>query len=487
MQINASREYDEIARLAEDGRLPEATGKALALLNERPQDSQLLFLLGFIFAKADNYGIAYQVLRRCVELAPKEAIAWHNLGKACYELRQHDQAEQCWRRALQLEPKLSSSLDGIGLIYLGRSEYEKCIEFCNRALAIEPDQVDTLVNRGMAYLAQGKWRDGWQGYDANVGKSGDRKERIFGPEGKPKRWDGTKGECIIVRSDQGIGDELSFASCLPDLVRDSAKVVIECDKRTAGIFKRSFPTCDVYGTRYDDTVTWPEGYQFDSRLLIGELPRFYRNADSDFPGTPYLVASPDLRLQFRALLDSMGTRPKIGIAWNGGRANTYTTRRSVTLETLLPILKQDADFVSLEYRTPYGRERAEGKNAIADEVELMRERHGIEVKHWPWATTCDDYDVTLALLAELDLVITVTTTVVHAAGALGKPVWCLVPERVMWRYWRPQFLWASSVEQWRQKDGEWPIAALAAKLERWLSDFDRAGSSAGGERIKQAA
>lgn len=466
----ADRDHDEIAALAEEGRLPEATGKALALLNEHPQDSRLLFLLGFIFSKAENYGMAYQVLRRCVELAPKEAVAWHNFGKACYELRQHEHAETCWRRALQLDPKLAASLDGLGLIHLSRSEHEQCIEYCDRALAIEPTQVDTLVNRGMACLALGRWREGWQGYDANVGASGDRKQRIFGPTDKPKRWDGGKDQRVVVRSDQGIGDELSFASCLPDLVRDSKHVVIECDRRTLGIFKRSFPTCDVYGTRYDENISWPKNYEFDGHALVGELPRFYRNSDADFPCTPYLIASPELRTQFRALLDSMGKRAKIGIAWNGGRPNTYTSRRSLTLEKLLPVLKQDADFIALEYRTPDGKQKAEGKDALADEVAALRDKHGIDVKYWPWATQCQDYDVTLALLAELDLIITVTTTVVHAAGALGKPVWCLVPDRVMWRYGPKKFMWASSVELWRQRQGEWPILEMANQLDGWLID-----------------
>lgn len=482
------RVYEEIAQLAENGRLPEANAKALALLTENAQDAEALFLLGFVFAKADNYGLAYQVLRRCVEITPNVAIAWHNLGKACYELNQREHAEQCWRRALQLEPTLASSLDGIGLIHLGRSEYDKCIEYCDRALAVDPEQSDTKVNRGMALLAQHRWREGWPGYDANVGETKDRKERTFGPEGKPVRWDGTKGLRMVVRADQGLGDELSFASCLPDLVRDAKSVVLECDRRTAGLFKRSFPGVTVYPTRYDEQVTWPQHHEFDARVLIGELPRFYRNTDADFPGTPYLKASPELRVSFRALLDHLGPRPKIGIAWTGGRPQTYSKRRSMSLDTLLPVLRQDAQFVALEYRTPDGKQKAEGLDPIAQEIEALREKHGIHVHFWPWAVQSYDYDVTMALLAELDLVISVTTTVVHAASALGTPVWCLTPERVMWRYGTPgaPFLWSRAVELWWQRAGDWRMNDLATKTEHWIRDFD---SKRPGERspIRQVA
>lgn len=476
--------YAEIATLADhDDTREEATGRVIRLLNDDPLDSQALFLFGYISSKADNHGLAYTAFRRCCELAPNEAIAWHNLGKSCFELNQREHAETAWRRALKLDPKNAATLDAIGLIHLGRSEYQKTIEYCDRALAIEPGQPDSLANRGYAYLALERWREGWEGYDANVGINKDRSERAE-LMGVP-RWDGSKGKRIFVRTDQGIGDEMSFASCLPDLIRDSEAVTIECDRRTLPIFRRSFPQAECYGTRYDKTIAWHAGKEYDGRVLLGELPRFYRNKTEDFPGTPYLVASPELRLQMRALLDARGRRPHIGLAWSGGRPLTNMARRSLSLEALLPILKCDADFISLEYRPIKTPDLALGREPIPLEIEAVRERHGVEVTHWQWAVQNYEYEVTLALLAELDLVISVTTTVVHAAGALGVPVWCLVPEQVMWRYGTKgsKFHWANSVELYRQHGGEWPIGEIAQRLDGWLIDSH---SKRDPERIREA-
>src|SRR6185436_5288751 len=222
----------------------------------------------------------------------------------------------------------------------------------------------------------------------------------------------------------------------------------DCDKRLETLFKRSF-NCPTYGTRYKDEHKWAQDETFDSHIAIGALPQFYRKNDEDFPGTPYLKPNPVMCVQWRALLDSLGKRMKVGIAWNAGRPHTFTARRSVSLETLAPLFELDADFISLEYRPPEGHEK-----------------YGIH--HWPWGVECYDYDQTASLVSELDLVISVTTTVHHLAGALGKECWVLVPERSLWQQNRNVFMWANSVELFRQK-GSWPIHKLVEKLSSRLS------------------
>lgn len=447
--------YEEAEFLAQEDQLEAATHEILPILDANFDDPRALFLLGYIFIKADKLGLAYQVLKRASDVFPKESGIWHNLAKCCYGVQKLEEAEKYFKQALKITPNYINSLDGMGLISLNRCEYGMAIEYCNRALAEEPDLMDSLVNRGMAYLALGRWREGWDGYDKNLGLNKDRKELVYGDT---PRWNGEKGLKVVCYGEQGIGDEVSFASCLPDLIRDSESVVIECDKRLEGTFKRSFPMCDVYGTRYKDERSWIKKYQPDAKVAIAQLPKFYRNKDTDFTGESYLLASPEMRLQWRALLDSLGTRPKIGIAWTGGKPHTNTLRRSMTLETLLPILRFDADFISLQYKTP-------------PELEAFEETHGIKIHHWSWGLEAHDYDQTMALVAELDLVITVTTAIVHVAGALGKECWCLVPDKVMWRYlskgsWFP---WAKSVTLFRKKP-DWPVNELFLKLKERFGD-----------------
>jgi len=333
------------------------------------------------------------------------------------------------------------ALNNLGLINLNRGEFGKGIEYCQRALKGE-DNEDARINIALCNLALGKWD--WEGYNLNLGKIKDRKELIY--KGEP-RWNGEKGKRVVVYGEQGIGDEINFASCIPDLQID-CEVIIDCDKRLETIFKRSF-NCPTYGTRYKEEHKWAEKEEFDAHIAVGALPQFYRKTDQDFPGEAYLKPNPIFQIQWRALLDSLGPRMKVGIAWNAGRPHTFSERRSIPLETLAPLFELDCDWISLEYKPPEGHDK-----------------YGIH--HWGWGVECYDYDQTAALVSELDLVICVTTTVHHLAGALGKECWVLVPERPMWQQARDVFPWSKSVQLFRQK-GSWPIHKLVEKLSSRLS------------------
>ncbi len=338
---------------------------------------------------------------------------------------------------------------------LHRGEWEESINYANRALAENPELKDARVNRGMAYLALRRWREGWRDYAANENRDKNRKELNYN---NAPRWDGTKGLDVVVYGEQGIGDEISFASCLPDLIRDSKSVTIECEKRNLHLFKRSFPGCDVHGTRYKDDRPWIEGRKFDAKIILGALGGFYRLKDSDFTGAPYLTPSPEHSRVWRAVLDSLGPKPKIGITWTGGIPKTGQHRRSVTLDTYAPLFKGiDADWVSLQYKD-------------SDDIPLIEDKYGIKIHDWEMGNRSYNYDQTVALISQLDLVVSVCTTVVHAAGAIGKECWCLVPQAPLWRYLAQgqDFPWAKSVTMYRQKGREWPIYTLLGNLkDKW--------------------
>jgi ADP-heptose:LPS heptosyltransferase len=180
----------------------------------------------------------------------------------------------------------------------------------------------------------------------------------------------------------------------------------------------------------------------------------YRREDKDFPRKGWLVADPERRLQWRALLDQLPGK-KVGIAWTGGRDNTFRSRRSFSLEGLLPILKTPGiTWVSLQYKDP------------AKEIAEFQKKTGIEIKHWKRATENCDYDETAALVQELDAVVSVTTAVVHLCGALGKKGYVLVPARSRWFYASSgvEHRWYDSLELYRQSD-KWPVEKVAQKLK----------------------
>lgn len=406
--------------------------------------------------RSDSIGLSYQMFRRAAELFPGDAATWHNIGKLYHEKQNDEKAEEFFRKALKCQPSFSPALEGLSMTSLNKGEFGLCIEYANRALAEDPNADVARTNRGMAYLALKRWREGWRDYNVNVGKEKNRNEIVYGEE---KRWDGSKGLDVVVYGEQGIGDEISFAGCLPDLIRDSKSVTIECDGRLEKLFARSFGV-ETHGTRYKgSTPAWRAEKKFDARVSIGQLSEFYRHKDSDFPGTAYLKPNPQMTMQWKTLLDSLGNKPKIGITWTGGLPHTGQKRRSVTLDTFGMLFKSfDAEWVSLQYKEP--------------EVTAAEEKYGVKIHDWDWGTRVYDYDQTVALISQLDLVISVCTTVVHAAGGLGKECWCLVPAYPMWRYlekgsWLP---WAKSVELFRQKGREWPVGILLGKLRDKFGD-----------------
>lgn len=426
----------EVIHLTEAGKPDEALKVCSRMLNENPDDPAVLYSSGRIFLEAERTGMAYAFLKRAVEIAPFKGAVWNALGRCYQELGKYDEAEHAFRKAVKIDDKDFHPLVNLGLLYLNRCDPERAIDFSNKALAINPKDTDALLNRGISYLQQGRWKEGWEGYATNLGLMKVRKERIYGEE---TRWQGEKNKVVVCYGEQGIGDEVSFGSCIPDLIRDSKKVIIETEKRLVGLFKRSFPEADVYGTRYENEISWCFDYQIDHRVPLGGLPQFYRQKNEDFPGTAYLKADPERVIQWKALLDSLGPEPKIGITWTGGLNHTGRKRRSFDLETLLPLLKQKAHFISLQYKD-------------APEVEEFEKKHGIKVHHWKRAVQTDDYDDTAALVESLDLVVSVTTAVIHLAGGLGKPCWVMTPKHPMWRYCPPEYLWAKSVKLYRQKD-----------------------------------
>ena len=443
---------EEAKNLVEENRHPEAAQVLSKYIDKDWDNPEALFLLGYCFMKADNVGLAYQMFKRASDVFPGEAAIWHNIGKLYHERQEEDKAEEFFRKALKCKPNFYNALEGLGMTSINKGDYKRCIEYCNRALAENPEAMEAKINRGMAYLALKRWHEGWRDYNYNLGRDKNRKIIIYGDE---KPWDGTKGLDVVCFGEQGIGDEISFASCIPDLIRDSKSVTIECDGRLEKLYRRSFPSCEVYGTRYrKEEVPWRAERKFDARVAIGQLPMFYRNKDSDFPGDPYLIPNPQMALQWRSLLNSLGSKPKIGLSWTGGLPHTGQKRRSVTLDTYAPLLKGfDADWISLQYKEV--------------DVSQAEDKYGVKIHDFDWGTRVHDYDQTVALISELDLVISVSTTVVHAAGGLGKECWCLVPEKPMWRYMESGswFPWAKSVTLYRQKGREWPIHILLGQLK----------------------
>ena len=405
-----------------------------AVLDDNPDDALALFVVASIYTKAERYGLAYTINKRVVALAPHRDEAWCNLGMCLESMDRHDEARECFHQALKRKPNSPEYLGNIALTYQTECRYGEALKWAEKALAIKPDHNPAIITTGFASLATGDWERGWAGYDKCLGGKF-RNAYCYGDE---PRWDGKSPGTVVVYGEQGIGDEIMIGSMLEDASKH-ADIIYDCHPRLEKLFQRSFPFARVYGTRKSQHAPWLLDTTVDYNCAGMTLGRFFRPTPESVPGKPFLKADPDMRIQWRALFDSWGPKPKIGLCWSGGGRHTGIKGRQIGLEALRPLIESvDADWVSLQYKNP--------KREIA--------QSGLPIRHYSRAVQAEDYDETAGLVAELDLVIGVNTSVHHLAGGLGVPSIVLVPQHPLWLYARDRVEFYNAWTLFKQRGGE---------------------------------
>lgn len=446
----------------EEGELDKAFVICNKFLSDDPNNPVALNVMTAALLKSgDKTPIAYHLAKRLAEINPKDVSTWINLSRAATDLWLVQEGLRAARKGLSIASKdrdrlillinLSAALIDIG-------KFDEAEQKAKEALAIDPESQKAKANLGFCQLAKREWVPGWQNYRCSLG-TGWRKPNHYVDE---PEWDGTPGKNVILYGEQGLGDEISFASMVPDAIDSCKKVVLDVDKRLLGLFRRSFPKAKVYGTRGLKTLAWErEDFEHvDASLAMGQIGEYFRQKDEDFPGKPYLVPDPDRVTMWKALWKTK-EKPVIGIAWSGGIPRTGAKFRKWDLETLRPILQSiDAHFVSLQY-----------KPADYDIEQFVQVHKDVDLKEYPHGTLTKDYDDTAAMVASLDLVICMQTAVGHLAGALGVPAWVFVPTNSQWRYGQgtERLVWYDSVKLIRQKEeGKWSreINQVAEDLKR---------------------
>ena len=449
-------------RCCEEGRYDEAWGIAEHLMGESPNKANPLILGSFVMWKLKRLPVAYQLGIRATQLAPREASAWINLGIAAQELWLVDEAEMAYKTAIRLASsptEKAMAAMNMSALCIDTGRWVEAEKHARESLRHNPDSAKAKANVGFGLLGQRNW-EGWEWYSHGLGLQ-QRLKYKFGDE---PDWKGEKGKVVALYGEQGLGDEISFAAMVPDAVRDCAKVIVDCDKKLEGLFRRSFPQARVYGTRRakeTDGVRWDEAdWKIDASLALGELGKFYRRSDESFTGKPYLVADPERRSMWRHHFEAK-KKPVIGIAWTGGVPQTGQKFRTLSLDILKPLLESvEAHWVSLQY-----------KDASHEIAKFRNANPQIDVTQYAWATLTTDYDDTAALAAELDLVVSVDTSVVHLCGALGKECLMLLQKYGQWRWGSEggKSPWYESVRIFRQRElKDWTSALnpVIAELRR---------------------
>ena len=427
--MNRVESLTQARKFAETGQGEKAYEIAGHWLMEDPNDVLALVIMTFVLRKARRLPEAYHIAKKVSELAPEDAASWINFGQICNELFRVEDAERCYKRGLSVakDPQSRAMLyTNLSALHIDLGRFEDAERETLMALECKPHSEAARSNLGFCQLAKRNWSEGWKNYGRCVGTDS-RSSNFYRNPPEPK-WQGEPGKRVILHGEQGLGDEICFASMIPDAIARAGHVILDIDPRLEKLFKRSFPKASVYGTRGatpENFKPWAEKDRiFDCSLAIAQVGEFFRNKDEDFPATPYLVADPDRVAMWRSMWNKKG-KPVIGLAWTGGMWQTGAKFRKLRLEQYLPIMQSiDAHFVCLQY-----------KDASA-EIARFREKHPhIDIAQYDYATLTRDYDDTAALVASLDCVVSVPTAVVHLAAALGTPCIAMNSPHRCWKFY----------------------------------------------------
>ena len=429
-------------------------------LNEQPDRPEALYLAGCALRDLGHVALAATVLRRALAFEQKHINLWMHYAACLHDLHQWDEARDAFLMVHKKIPHDPAPMANVASGYAQQGRPRDALEAAEKALAIDPDHHIARVARCFGNLGLGRWRDGW--VDAEWMYGHQVPIRVYrSKDDEEPVWDGTKDQTVVVQMDQGLGDQIMFAQCLPQLIADSKQVIIECERRMASLWRRNFPQALVQPTLGLLELEWPKHFAIDAHVHISWLGRFYRNRNEDFPRKAYLVPDAELVAKWKTWLAQF-PGPTLGLAWEGGLTHTMRAARSFALAELEPVMQYGGTLIDLSYQD-HGLEIAQW-NIEHPQRQVMRPP--IDV---------GNYDDTVALAAALDDVVTVTTTLAHVCGALGRHAYVLVPQAPQWRYQHPcgDGLWwypEGSAEMCRQVKGEtsWSpaIARLAAKMGR---------------------
>ena len=422
-------------------RFEEAIASYRSALDLKPDMAEAHNNLGDALKCAHRLDEAIASHRRAVEIKPELQEAHFNLGNAFKQRGDLNRAIVSYRRALEIKPDYTDAHINLGYCQEDQGDLSVAVVSYERAIAIDGNCAEAHFNRALAWIRAGDLARGWPEYEWRF----ERKVRRRCLPQPPWKGDSLSGRTILLYAEQGIGDEIMFASCIGDVLRQASGCLIECDPRLVQLFSRSFAPAEVVA-RADD----PQSARVaaDVQCAFGSLPRYLRSSLESFPaGEAFLEADPQLVEEWQRRFDKVPAGLKVGISWQGGKEADVRRKRSTRLDQWEQLLGvQGVTFVNLQY------------GDVAEQLQAVPQQRPVTIHHWPAVDPLKDLDGFAAQITALDLVVSVDNSTVHMAGALGVPVWTLLPFASDWRW----FLegtgspWYQSMRLFRQRTaGDW--------------------------------
>lgn len=420
------------------GRTPEAIAAFRKATIIAPEFSVTHYNFGNALGEAGRPVEAASAFRKAIEITPNFPEAHSNLGAALKEQGMLIEAENYCRKAIELAPSLPIAHFNLGTVLEARRELKDAEDCYRRAIRLKPDFPVAHLNLAMTLLAQGKMREGWEEHEWRWQTPAMIQERRHLAQ---PRWNGEAGggRTLLVYSEQGFGDTIQFCRYIPLAAARGLRIILHAPEALLRLLE-NLPGVDLV---IENGVTLPK---FDLHIPMMSLPFVFGTEIDTIPSvSPYLHANTEAISKYALRLSEIDNEaPRIGLAWAGNPMNNLPAaamidrRRSISLNQLAPLFDVPGlRFFSLQKE----------KSTIPSNVSLIDLMGEI-----------DDFADTAALIANLDLIISVDTAIAHLAAAIGKPVWLLNRFDSCWRWLagRSDSPWYPTLQIYRQPGpGDW--------------------------------
>ncbi len=424
--------------------------KAIAL---KADYAEAHFNLGISFQTKGQSDEAIASYRRAVSHNSKFAEAFNNLGNALRSKGELEEAAAAYREAIKVRPNFAEAHSNLGSTFKEEGRLDDAISSYREAIARNSEYADAHVKLAQTLLLRGEFEAGWPEWEWRLKLDNSASPDREFPE---LRWDGgdLAGRTILIYGESGLGDTIQFSRYLPMVAERGGRVIAQAPKELIG-FLGQVPGVEQW------VAAGEKPPAFDVQCPLLSLPGLLDTNLQNIPGQQSLLkADEKLAEGWRNKTFQQPGGVKVGLVWAGSRKNKNDRNRSVNLDVLAPLAAiSGIRFYSLQ------------KGDAAKDAQKPPE--GMEIVDW--TDELRDFADTAALVGNLDLIISVDTSVAHLAGAMGKPVWILLPFLPDWRWMvdREESPWYPTARLFRQTTrGDWAdvVARVGEALAEWASD-----------------
>jgi len=441
--------------LRDIGKTQEAELSIIKAIKINPNFAEAHSNLGTILKDLGKLREAEESQRKAINLSPNFAIAHLNLGSILKELDKLEEAEISTRKAIKINANLAEAHSNLGLILSGLGKLIEAEKSARKAIEIEPNIIETNYNLSLILLKAKKFREGWNQFEWRNKKKGVNNIIINKLEVSKPEWDKEAKGRVLLLGEQGIGDQILFASLINDLFNEVEQLIIQPDKRLIPIFKRSFDDRIIYSNQN----YLLEG-KYDFYISIGSLPKFFRNDTESFKRrqNKYLKVDANKTKILRNKYKTSNSKKIVGISWKS--VSKINTHKSISLEELiLGIYSSNICFINLQY------------GETKDEINNLKRKYNIDILDIDEVDTYNNIDDLSALINCCDDIVSIDNVTAILAGAIGSKCHLLLPYNSHW-YWsinETSSYWLPSLMLYKQnefKSWKKPLKAINEILKK---------------------